>query len=71
MQIWIYTLSSVLGISLVSLIGIFTLGLKDQRLKKGLIYLVAFSAGALLGDAFLHLLPETLEHNHGLHLENI
>lgn len=48
MQTWIYALVSVLGISLVSLIGIFTLGLQDKRLKKSLIYLVAFSAGALL-----------------------
>jgi len=29
-----------------------------NRLKGFLIYLISFSAGALLGDAFIHLLPE-------------
>lgn len=61
LQIWIYALASVLIISLISLIGIFTLSIKTHKLKKILIYLVAFSAGALLGDAFIHLLPELIE----------
>lgn len=57
-EIWFYTIISVLIISLISLIGIFTFSVKIEKLKKWLIYLVAFSAGALLGDAFLHLIPE-------------
>jgi zinc and cadmium transporter len=52
---------SVLIVSLISLIGIATLGLKTEKLKTMLIYFIAFAAGTLLGDAFLHLLPETVE----------
>jgi zinc and cadmium transporter len=56
-----YSILSTLIVSIVSLIGIFTLGIKVEKLKKVLIYLISFSAGALLGDAFLHLLPELAE----------
>jgi len=51
----------VLAVSLISLIGIFTLSLNVNRLRTVLIYLVSFSAGALFGDAFIHLLPELVE----------
>ncbi|MFZ2150725.1 MAG: ZIP family metal transporter [Candidatus Absconditicoccaceae bacterium] len=37
--------------------------MKVEKLKKTLIYLVSFSAGGLLGDAFIHLLPEVVEDN--------
>jgi zinc and cadmium transporter len=47
-------------ISLVSFVGALTLFLKEKILNKILLFLVAFSAGALLGGAFLHLLPESL-----------
>lgn len=58
---WFYSLGSVVLVSLVSLVGILTLSLKDQRLKKILLLFVSFSAGALFGDAFIHLIPETVE----------
>lgn len=57
----IYALISVLAISLISFIGLFTFSIKAARMKKFLLYLVSFSAGALFGDAFLHLLPEIIE----------
>src|SRR3989344_3393481 len=56
-----YILISVLAVSLISFIGVFTLGLNVKRMRKVLIYLVSLSAGTLLGDAFLHLLPEISE----------
>jgi zinc and cadmium transporter len=56
-----YAILAVFITSLISLIGIFTLGLKTEKLKKMLIYFIAFSAGTLMGDAFLHMLPETVE----------
>src|SRR3989344_4031809 len=59
-QIWLYTLSSVTAVSLISLIGIVSLGVRQERLERILFYLVSFSAGALLGDAFIHLLPEIM-----------
>jgi|TARA_Y100000310_G_scaffold339109_1_gene430776 zinc and cadmium transporter len=55
-----YILLSVFGISLLSFIGVFTLSIKKVTLDKMLLYLVAFSAGALIGDSFLHLLPEII-----------
>ncbi|MBS3151175.1 ZIP family metal transporter [Candidatus Woesearchaeota archaeon] len=56
-----YTFISVLIVSLISLVGVLTLSLKSATLKKCLIYLVSFSAGALLGDVFIHLLPKIVE----------
>ncbi len=60
-MVWLYALASVALVSVVSLIGIVTLSVNQERLKKVLIYLVSFSAGALFGDAFFHLLPEAAE----------
>ena len=62
-EIWIYTLVSVFLISLISFIGILTFSLKTEKLKAILIYFISFSAGALLGDAFIHLLPEIVRDN--------
>ena len=59
--VWLYSFLSVFIVSLVSLIGIWTISINVEKLKKVLIYLVSFSAGALFGDAFLHLLPEIIE----------
>ncbi|MCX6748591.1 MAG: ZIP family metal transporter [Candidatus Pacearchaeota archaeon] len=47
-------------VSLISFIGILTLAVKPKTLNKILLSLVAMSAGALIGTAFLHLLPESL-----------
>lgn len=58
MQIYFYTIISVILISLISLIGIFTIPFKDKSIKKFLLYSVSFAAGALLGDVFFHLLTK-------------
>jgi zinc and cadmium transporter len=55
-----YTILSVIIVSLVSLIGIISLGFKNN-LNKLLLPLVSLSAGTLFGGAFLHLLPEAVE----------
>jgi zinc and cadmium transporter len=47
--------------SLISLIGVFSLWMKQSSLDKLIILLVALSAGALLSGAFFHLIPESLE----------
>jgi len=60
-KIRIYWIVSVLIVSSISLVGVVTLWIKTATLKKILIYMVSFAAGALLGDAFLHLLPESIE----------
>jgi zinc and cadmium transporter len=48
--------------SIISLLGILGLYFKEKLLDKILLLLVALSAGALLGDAFLHLIPESIEY---------
>lgn len=68
-DIWFYSLGSVAIVSLISLIGIFTISIKTEVLKKILIYMISFAAGALIGDAFLHLLPEIVhEEGFGLNI---
>ncbi|MCW3998173.1 MAG: ZIP family metal transporter [Candidatus Bathyarchaeota archaeon] len=58
---WLLSISAVIIISLISMVGITALWLKEQQLKKILLYMVSFSAGALFGDAFIHLIPEAIE----------
>lgn len=64
-MIWIYTLVSVFIISLISILGVFALSLDQKKLYKILIYLVSLSAGTLMGDAFIHLIPEAYENSTG------
>ncbi len=61
MVVSLYTISSVVIVSLISFIGILFITIKPQRLSKILLFLVSFAAGSLFGDAFIHLLPEAFE----------
>lgn len=54
-------LGGTFAVSLVSIVGLFTLFLKDKILEKVLFLLVGLSAGAMMGGALLHLLPEGVE----------
>lgn len=58
-MILIYIITATLVISLFSLVGVFSLSIKESLLQKMLLSLVSFSTGSLLGGAFLHLLPES------------
>ena len=60
----LYTLLATVGVSLVSLIGIFLVSGRwwNERIE---LRLVSFAAGILLGTAFLDLLPEALESSNG------
>jgi zinc and cadmium transporter len=49
---------SLIVISMVSFVGVFTLSISPKKLEHYLDYMVALSVGGLLGGAFLHLLPE-------------
>jgi zinc and cadmium transporter len=60
-EVWGISLLSVFVVSLISLIGVFTISIKDEKLGKVLLYFVSFAAGALLGDAFIHIMPEAIE----------
>lgn len=58
---YIYAFISVIGVSLVSLVGIFALSLKEEILRKYIFIFISLAVGALLGDAFIHLIPEAFE----------
>jgi len=57
-MIWFYTLLSVFIVSAISLVGVTTLMVNKEKLEKFLMYFVSFSVGALLGDVFIHIIPE-------------
>jgi len=52
---------ATLIVSSISLIGIIFINIKEAQLKKIILLLVGFSAGAMMGGAFLHILPEAAE----------
>lgn len=58
MSIFAYTLLSVFLVSLISLIGVFTLSINKKLLNKSIFFLVSLAVGALFGDAIIHLIPE-------------
>lgn len=57
----IYSLLSTLIVSLLSLIGLFLVFIKTKNLSKITLVLVSFAIGGLLGDAFIHLIPEAFD----------
>jgi zinc and cadmium transporter len=61
MTAWIWSLASVGVVSLVSLAGLATLALNEERARHLAVRLVSFAVGVLLGDAFIHLIPQTFQ----------
>ena len=57
MNVWVWSLLSVSAVSLAALIGLLTLSLQETRIRQTTTLLVSFAIGALLGDAFIHLIP--------------
>ena len=68
---WTLTLVSVLVISLVSFIGLVTVFVNQKRLQSTIFVLVSLAVGAMLGDAFIHLLPEAFEQTQGSHATSL
>ncbi len=60
MKALLLVILSTIFVSFFSLVGIFFLAMKKNKFEKALLLMVALSAGALLGGAFLHLIPESL-----------
>lgn len=52
-------LASVVAVSLVSLLGLLTISMDEARVRRVATLFVSFAVGALLGDAFIHLIPQT------------
>lgn len=59
------SLVSVAIVSAISLVGLLTLSLNAPRIRELATLFVSFAVGALLGDAFIHILPEAFERSHG------
>ena len=57
----LYTIISVIVVSLVSFVGIITLFFRKKKIDRLLLILVSISAGTLFGGAFFHLIPEAVE----------
>ncbi len=62
-MVLIWIIISTLVVSLISLVGAVTLATSVKLLYKLIFCFIGFSAGALIGGAFLHLLPEALKEN--------
>ncbi len=58
-MIWLYGIISVFIVSLFSFVGILFIFIK--KLEKWIVILISLSAGGLIGDAFIHLIPESIE----------
>lgn len=56
-----YIWGSVSLLVLLSFIGVIGMSMREAFLRKVVFYLVSFSAGALFGAVFFHLLPEAVE----------
>jgi len=61
--LWVFL--STFAISAIAVIAILGLYLKERFLNKILLILVGLSAGAMMGGAFLHLIPEAVEEAEG------
>lgn len=65
MNAWILSIGAVAVVSGVSLAGALTFVVRPRTLDRAMLALISFAAGALLGDAFIHLLPEIAESEAG------
>lgn len=54
-------LAAVLTVSAISFVGIALFAFSEPFIRRSLVYLVSLAAGVLLGEVFLHILPEIAE----------
>ena len=57
----LYAIGATVGVSLISLVGILLFMIDARFIKRAMLYFISFSTGALLGDVFIHILPEMAE----------
>ncbi|MSU60591.1 MAG: ZIP family metal transporter [Candidatus Staskawiczbacteria bacterium] len=58
---YLFAFLSVFIVSTISLVGVSLLAFKEEFIKKYIFAFISLAVGALLGDAFIHLIPEALE----------
>ena len=59
--VYLYTFIGILVVSVISLLGVFVLPSREDILRKYIFLFISLAVGALLGDAFIHLIPEALD----------
>ncbi len=57
----LYAIGATVGVSLLSLLGVMFFVVNASMIKRVMFYLISFSTGAILGDVFIHILPELSE----------
>jgi zinc and cadmium transporter len=57
----VLTFAAIACVSAIPLLGLLILARHEQRLTPMLPYLISLAAGALLGAAFFHMVPEAVE----------
>lgn len=60
--LWAYAVGSVLLVSEISLLGVFALSVNPLTLANLTKLLISLAVGAMLGNAFVHLVPESIEY---------
>lgn len=59
-EVYAGAITASLLVSLCSFSGLFVLWIQPERLQRLIPYLVALAVGVLLGDAFIHLIPDAV-----------
>lgn len=54
-------IAAVLIVSVISFVGIALFAVSESFIRRSLVYLVSLAAGVLLGEVFIHILPEVTE----------
>ncbi|MGA7304176.1 MAG: ZIP family metal transporter [Rhodothermales bacterium] len=62
-MVLILTLISAGLVTISSLAGAFVMVVKPEKLDRIISHMISFAVGALLGGAFLHLIPRAFEHD--------
>ncbi len=61
--VYLYTFGSIAMVSVLSLTGILLLSFQEATFRKYIPLVISVAVGALLGDSFIHLIPEALTHD--------